>query len=135
MKKQADSHRRDMKFNLGDWVLLKNKPYRQRSLSLEPHNKLRKRYYGPYKVIQKVGKVAYRLELPESCALYPVFHVLVLKPFHGPPPVSVPSAAKLPSSLQPRPAAIIASRVVSTPTRPRTELLIDWEGVPRHETT
>ncbi|XP_020967449.1 uncharacterized protein LOC110266778 [Arachis ipaensis] len=135
MKKQADSHRRDMEFNPGDCVLLKIKSYRQRSLSLEPHNKLRKRYYGPYKVIQKVGKVAYRLELPESCALHPVFHVSVLKPFHGPPPVSVPSAAEFSSSLQPCPAAIIVSRVVSTPTGSRIELLIDWEGVPRHETT
>ena len=41
--------------------------------------KLATRYIGPYRVMQHVGEVAYRLELPSYMALHPVFHVSVLK--------------------------------------------------------
>ncbi|KHN31759.1 Retrotransposable element Tf2 155 kDa protein type 1, partial [Glycine soja] len=47
MKKQADSHRRDVQFNVGDWVFVRLRPYRQ--TSLQPHyTKLFKHFYGPF---------------------------------------------------------------------------------------
>lgn len=36
-------------------------------------------YYGPFEILEKVGDVAYRLNLPESTPIHPMFHVLVLK--------------------------------------------------------
>ncbi|CAA7018642.1 unnamed protein product [Microthlaspi erraticum] len=39
----------------------------------------RVRYIGPYKIIGKVGFVAYRLELPSEMNLHPVFHVSMLR--------------------------------------------------------
>ena len=42
-------------------------------------NKLSPKYYGPYKVLQKVGSMTYKLELPTSSRVHPVFHVSCLK--------------------------------------------------------
>ena len=38
-------------------------------------NKLSPKYYGPYKVLQKIGTMAYKLELPASSQVHQVFHV------------------------------------------------------------
>jgi hypothetical protein len=42
-------------------------------------NKLSPKYYGPYKVLQKIGTMAYKLEFPSSSRVHPIFHVSFLK--------------------------------------------------------
>jgi hypothetical protein len=46
-------------------------------------NKLSPKYYGPYKVLQKIGTMAYTLEIPASSRVHPVFHVSCLKKVIG----------------------------------------------------
>ncbi|WVZ06579.1 hypothetical protein V8G54_019925 [Vigna mungo] len=75
MKGQADKKRKDVSLEVGDLVLVKLQPY--------INNRLR--YFGPFKVLEKIGKVAYKLLLPDSAKIHPVFHISVLKKFHGNP--------------------------------------------------
>ena len=60
-------------------VYLRLQPYRQSSLKKSKAEKLKPRFYGPYKVIHKVGEVAYEIELLEGSRVHNVFHVSRLK--------------------------------------------------------
>ncbi|WVZ00696.1 hypothetical protein V8G54_026765 [Vigna mungo] len=86
MKKQADSKRREVVFEEGTWVYLKLQPYKQVSISGHKYHKLTKRFYGPYKVIERIGPVAYRLELPSSSKIHNIFHCSMLKHHERPIP-------------------------------------------------
>jgi hypothetical protein len=84
MKQQAYQHHSERSFKVGDWVLLRLQPYKQMSLKkAKKDNKLSPKYYGPYKVLQKIGTMAYKLELPASSRVHPVFHVSCLKKVIG----------------------------------------------------
>lgn len=78
-KHQADKNRTERHFEVGDSVYLKLQPYVQTSIATRSSHKLSFRYFGPYKIIQKIGAVAYKLELPVNASVHPVFHVSQLK--------------------------------------------------------
>ena len=46
-------------------------------------NKVSPKYYGSYKVLQKIGNMAYKLKFPASSRVHPVFHVSCLKKVIG----------------------------------------------------
>jgi hypothetical protein len=79
MKRQADKGRSERVFSVGDKVFLKLQPYVQSSLMRRANHKLSFRFFGPYKILQRLGLVAYRLELPPSSSIHMVFHVSQLK--------------------------------------------------------
>jgi hypothetical protein len=84
MKKFADLKRPDREFSIGDMVYLKLQPYRQNAFELPHHHKLMTKYYGQFKILSKVGPAAYKLQLPTSADIHPVFHVSQLKKHLGP---------------------------------------------------
>ena len=79
MKRQADKGRSERVFSMGDMVFLKLQPYVQSSLVCRANNKLSFRFLGPFKILEKLGSVAYRLELPPPSSIHLVFHVSQLK--------------------------------------------------------
>ena len=82
-KCQADQHQREVSFAIGDYVYLKLQPYRQSSVAFPRSMKLSPRFYGPYKVIEKVGTMAYKLELPSDSQIHNVFHSSLLRKHLG----------------------------------------------------
>ena len=78
-KSYADKRRRPIEFQVGDFVLLKVSPWKG-LIRFRKRGKLSPRYIGPFKVIARVGEVAYRLELPEELSsIHPTFHVSYLR--------------------------------------------------------
>ncbi|MCF8701926.1 DDE-type integrase/transposase/recombinase, partial [Corynebacterium sp. MC-10] len=81
MKKFADRTRRPTNYKVGDLVMVKFNPRQFKALRGINPNLVRK-YEGPFRIIAKVGKISYRLELPPTLKIHPVFHASVLKPYH-----------------------------------------------------
>ena len=87
MKKNADTHRRELKFSVGDQVLLSSK-----NIRLTGVRKLLPRFLGPFTIIKRIGDMAYELDIAECMPkIHPVFHVSLLRPFEAgsyitPPP-------------------------------------------------
>ena len=76
---QANKHRREVQFQAGDKVRLSTANLR---LPSSMSKKLTPKYVGPFVVEKPVGKVAYKLKLPPSLPVHPVFHVSLLQPWH-----------------------------------------------------
>ena len=81
MKKFADRKRRPTDYKEGDMVLVKFNTRQLKALK-GVHQNLVRIYEGQFKIIAKVGKISYKLELPPHLKIHPVFHASVLKPYH-----------------------------------------------------
>lgn len=79
MKHQADKKRQERQFEVGDRVYVKLQPYVQMSVAKRSNQKLSYKFFGSYLITQKVGPVAYKLQLPETSHIHPVIHVSQLK--------------------------------------------------------
>ena len=88
-----DQRRIEQSFEVGDLVYLRLQPYRQSALKQKGDEKLKPRFYGPYRLSRRVGEVAYELELPEGSKIHNVFHVSCLKKVVG---QQVATSSKLP---------------------------------------
>jgi hypothetical protein len=79
MKRQADKKRSERVFAVGDSVYLKLQPYIQSSVATRSNQKLSFKFFGPYEILERIGAVAYHLNLATNNSIHPVFHLLQLK--------------------------------------------------------
>nr|GEZ69693.1 putative reverse transcriptase domain-containing protein [Tanacetum cinerariifolium] len=86
----ADVRRKPLEFQVGDKVMLKVSPWKG-VIRFGKRGKLNPRYIGPFKILAKVGTVAYRLELPEQLSrVHITFYVLKLKKCMADEPLAIP---------------------------------------------
>jgi len=97
-----------------------------------PYPKLAYKFYGPYTVIEKIGKVAYRLDLPHDSQIHLVFHISQLKSFV---PNFSPVFSELPVTTDIEAATavrevIIERRLVKKGATAVPQVLVKWSGLP-----
>ncbi|GKE63707.1 putative reverse transcriptase domain-containing protein [Tanacetum coccineum] len=86
----ADKRRKPLEFEVGDKVMLKVSPWKG-VIRFGKRGKLNPRYIGPFKILAKVGMLAYRLELPEQLIrVYSTFHVSNLRKCFVDEPLVIP---------------------------------------------
>jgi hypothetical protein len=137
MKLYADKKRREVTFDVGSWVYVQLRPYRQTSLSGVKFSKLNKRYYGPFKVVARVGSVAYKLELPSYSKIHDVFHCSVLKPHQGPAPHYIDQLPDHSIDNHPviTPLAILDSKIEVADGVAQKMVLVQWVGLSPDDTS
>jgi hypothetical protein len=89
-KQYYDGKHRPLSFDVGEWAWLCLHHRPAAFLGSGAKGKLAPKYYGPYQIVDKIDSVAYRLELPPRAHIHNVFHMGVLKKYHGPPLDSPP---------------------------------------------
>jgi hypothetical protein len=115
-----------------DWVWLRLLNRLIASLDVKGHDKLGPKFYGPFRILGRIGSITYELELPPGAHFHDVFHVGLLKPYHGATPTG---PGVLPPTKNgctcPQPAEVIKGRLA----RGQHELLVRWTGQPAADAT
>ena len=134
MKEKFDAHTRPAKeYSPGDKVYLESTNLKTH----RPSRKLDDKRFGPFDVIEKIGRSAYKLKLPNSWqALHPVFNESYLTPYRSsqfsqqhkpPPPPSI--------EIEGEPEYEVEEIRDSRHHRGQLQYLVHWKGYPREEDT
>nr|XP_048321702.1 uncharacterized protein LOC125419544 [Ziziphus jujuba var. spinosa] len=138
MEKWADTQRRHVEYQVGDLVFVKILPSQHKS-TRGLHKGLVRRYEGPFLIIKKVGKVSYKVELPPTLKLHPVFHVSCLNPYYKDEEDHTRRESKqapvgIYNTYDKDVESILADRVVrGRDNHPSHEYLVKWKGLPDSE--
>jgi hypothetical protein len=97
MVASCDKRRQDLRFKVGDQVLLATKHLRipGEGLGRSTRRKLLPRFIGPFPILKEISRVTYKLHLPANMKCFHTFHVCVLRPYHyregmaQPPPPTI----------------------------------------------
>lgn len=140
--KYANQDRREEIFRAGEEVMLSTAHVLLESQTQRPSRKLQDKYIGPFPIIEVISPTAYKLQLPPTMRVHPVFHVSLLKRYvknpemfaervqEPPPPVIVDDG-----SIEYEVERILDKRVRQYGRGSRTEYLVKWLGYPDHDAT
>jgi hypothetical protein len=102
------------------------------SFGIRQSIKLTSKYYGPFRVLQKIGLLAYKLLLPEGVGIHPVFHVSQLKQHLGPravPEPGLPLVGK-DGKIRTEPLQVLETRSLPRNKTLIMQWLIEWHNLP-----
>ncbi|KAI3824164.1 hypothetical protein L1987_05613 [Smallanthus sonchifolius] len=137
-KSYADKRRRPIEFQVGDFMLLKVSPWKG-VIRFRKRGKLSPRFIGPFKVVDRVGKVAYRVELPgELSKLHNTFHVSHLRKCLADESTFVPiDDIKVDEKLNyvEEPISILDRKVKCLRNKEISQVLVKWKHRKGAETT
>jgi hypothetical protein len=135
---QANKHRRDGAFEMGDLVMLNSAHVNLKGTS----RKLKPRWVGPFRVTQLVNNVSVRLELPTTIRLHPVVHISQIKPYVVDPRWEIRNKPPPPVVDADGGVSYIVERIMQHKTvyrgarrTPSSKYLVKWEGYPLWECT
>jgi hypothetical protein len=132
MKFQADKQRTEREFSVGDWVYLKLQPHVQHSVARRTCAKLSYKYFGPYLVLQRIGVVAYKLQLPPSSKIHQVVHVSQLKKAIPPDSTVTPDEhlSLLLTETELSPVQVLHTKLCRVGQSARPFALVRWSSLP-----
>jgi len=127
MNQQVDKKWSERELSVGQWVYLKLQPYVQSSLAPQANQNLPYNLFGSFRVLSRIGSVTYKLQLPQSSQVQPVYHVSQLKQAIP----ADPSVVDLPRSLDgiQAPERVLQWRVSSVGTDVVLQILIKWSDL------
>jgi hypothetical protein len=131
-RRYYDAHHHEAEFAVGDWVWLRLLHRSTQSLDPRAKRALGPRYAGPFQVLEHIGNVVYRLQLPPGARIHDVFHVGLLKPFRGAPPAATPY---LPPTSDDRLLPATAKILKAQQSYGVWRVLVQWQGLPEEDTT
>ncbi|CAI7849896.1 unnamed protein product [Closterium sp. NIES-54] len=127
----ANTHRKDIRFKVGDQVLLSTDhlPLLRKGTT----RKLAPRFIGPFTITRVLSLVNYGLQLPNYMKIHPVFHVQRLRPFRA-PAHDRPATRQLPPMFEGSPGLFeVASIAAHHDTPHGREFLVHWKDQPASE--
>ena len=127
----ANQHRQPHNFKVGDLVFLNRKNIK----TTRPSVKLDDKFFGPFKIIQQINDVAFKLNLPKTLKIHPVFHVSLLKP-KDPNNISIPTPpAPDPITVDGNLEYEVEAILDSKSHRNSVRYLVHWKGYDKSERT
>lgn len=131
----ANTKRMEKEFAIGSKVMLKTDHYKDELLRGQRSKKLTSRFMGPFEILERIGRNAYRIKLPTKLRIHDVVNVSELEEFNDPSTSSIehPEYSRPPPVFEEEYEVeeIIGKRV----RRQRTQYLVKWIGYPRNEST
>lgn len=101
-----------MQYTVGEWVWLRLQQRSAVGVTTAASSKLGPKFYRPYQILQRIGDVSYKLQLPANARIHDVFHVALHKKFQGDPPSApVPLPPVLHGKVLPVPEKVVKARL------------------------
>jgi hypothetical protein len=137
MKKFVDNKRTERVFEVGDMVYLRLQPFKHNAFNLHQSLKLTTKYYGPFRVLEKIGPAAYKIQLPTIADIHPIFNVSQLKKHLG---AKVVAQANLPlvtpdGYIKTKPLEVLDTRAIPRRGDIITQWKIHWHNLSEDQST